>query len=192
MRRPEGVLGLPGGLVGPRETAAETATRKLREKTGVDRIYLEQLETFTAPDRDPRGWIPTIAHLALVPATIQLDDSLAQWADAYGPPELPYDHNQILATAIDRVRGKLWWSNVAVGILPESFTLAQARAVYEAIAGIAYDPSTFSRDLRGTGLIEPTGDKERRTLGRPAALYRFIDATPSWGAGRRKRLPAGG
>src|ERR1700678_4571120 len=67
--RSDGQLALPGGLVGPTESPAETAARKLREKTGSDEIYLEQLSTFAAPDRDPRGWIPTVAHLALVPPT---------------------------------------------------------------------------------------------------------------------------
>ncbi|MGO9902318.1 MAG: NrtR DNA-binding winged helix domain-containing protein [Solirubrobacteraceae bacterium] len=75
---------------------------------------------------------------------------------ATDPPALANDHAPILAAAIDRVRGKLWWSNIAVGILPAEFTLAQAREVYEAIAVTSSHPSTFARDLRATGLISQT------------------------------------
>ena len=188
VQRPDGTLGLPGGFVGPHENPAQTAARKLREKTGLDRLYLEQLATFADPGRDPRGWIPTVAHLALVPPDTQPTDPFARWATVADHPTLAFDHEAILAVALERVRGKLWWSNVAVGILPGSFTLADARGVYEAIAATAYDPATFARDLRATGLIEPTGEERRETGGRPAALYRFARQEPAWGAGRRKRI----
>lgn len=179
---------LPGGFVGPDETPEETAIRKLREKTGLEHVYLEQLATFADPDRDPRGWIPTVAHLALVPPETEPTDPSAGWIAATDPLALAYDHAHILATAIDRVRGKLWWSNIVVGILPGDFTLAQAREVYEAIAATNYDPSTFARDLRSTGLITPTGTDPAATGGRPAARHRFNQQQPSWGAGRRKRI----
>jgi 8-oxo-dGTP diphosphatase len=179
---------LPGGFVGDAEEPAQTAARKLREKTGLDRVYLEQLATFARPGRDPRGWIPTVAHLALVPPETEPSDPAARWISALDPPPLAFDHDQILAAAVERVRGKLWWSNIAVGILPREFTLAQARAVYEAIAGTGYDPSTFARDLRATGLVRPTGAQRRETGGRPAALYVFTEQQPAWGAGRRKRV----
>ena len=188
VQRPDGSSGLPGGFVSPHEDPSETAARKLREKTGLDRVYLEQLATFGRPERDPRGWIPTVAHLALVPPETRPTDPFARWVGAVEHPPLAFDHEAILAAALDRVRGKLWWSNVAVGILPDAFTLAEARGVYEAIAATAYDPATFARDLRATGLIEPTGEERRLTGGRPAALYRFARHDPAWGAGRRKRI----
>ena len=177
------------------EAPAQTAARKLHEKTGLQELYLEQLATFAAPDRDPRGWIPTVAHLALVPAGTEpagAADAGARWIDATDHPPLAFDHDLILASAIDRVRGKLWWSNIVVGILPDRFTLAQARKVYEAIADTAYDPATFARDLRATGLITPTGESHRDTGGRPAALYEFVERRPAWGAGHRKRVPTPG
>jgi 8-oxo-dGTP diphosphatase len=184
----EKLWALPGGFAGPGETPEQTAIRKLQEKTGLEHIYLEQLATFADPDRDPRGWIPTVAHLALVPTETEPTDPAADWVPATDPPALAFDHAQILATAIERVRGKLWWSNIAVGILPAEFTLAQAREVYEAIAGTAYDPSTFARDLRSTGLIIQTDTEPAATGGRPANRYRFVQQQPSWGAGRRKRI----
>jgi 8-oxo-dGTP diphosphatase len=181
------VAALPGGLVGARETALQTAHRKLGERTGLD-LYLEELQTFSDPDRDPRGWIPTVAHLALVPADTEPTDPAAVWVDAINPPRLKYDHAQILAVATARVRGKLWRSNIAFGIHPDEFTLADARRTYAAILGPIEDASSFARDLRATGLIEPTGGTRTDTGGRPATLYRFKDRhSLAWRSGRRKR-----
>jgi len=188
VERAEGGLALPGGFVGPTEAPEQTAARKLREKTGLRDLSLEQLATFGDPDRDPRGWIPTIAHLALVPPATEPLDPAAEWIRVRRHPRLAFDHDKILRTALDRIAGKLWWSNIAVGILPGDFTLAEAREVYEAIAGVTYDPGTFGRDLRATGLVEATGEVRRESRGRPAAVYRFKQRKPMWGAGRRKRV----
>lgn len=186
--RGEGALALPGGLVGADERPAETARRKLLEKTGLRRGYLEQLGAFADPGRDPRGWIPSIAYLALVPPDTEPADPDADWIPARGRRPLAYDHRAILRAAVVRVEGKLWWSNIAVGILRGPFTLSDARGVYEAIAGVRYDGATFARDLKATGLIAPTGERRGERRGRPAALYRFASAAPAWGAGHRKRL----
>jgi 8-oxo-dGTP diphosphatase len=184
-------LALPGGLVGREESPAATVKRKLTEKTGLRGLQIEQLATFADPDRDPRGWIPTVAHLALVPPETEPSDPDAAWTPITTSRAFEFDHRQILRTALDRVRGKLWWSNIAVGILPGEFTIAQARDVYEAIAQTIYDPATFSRDLRATGLITPTGNRREQTGGRPAALHAFTGQEPTWGAGRRKRVKPG-
>jgi len=194
VRRPDGTLVLPGGFVGETETPLQTIRRKLLEKTGVRQAYFEQLATFAEPDRDPRGWIPTVAHLALVPADTEPLDPAAAWHPARPAPTLGFDHGAILAAALERLEGKLWWSNVVVGIPPGAFTLSEAREAYAAIAGVDYDPATFARDLKATGLVEPTGERHAGGLGRPAALFRFVSRDPAWGAGRRKRVggPAAG
>jgi 8-oxo-dGTP diphosphatase len=188
VERPDGRRALPGGFVGNTERPDETAARKLQEKTGLAGFYLEQLATFADPDRDPRGWIPSVAYLALVPPGTEPADAGARWDPVGDRPLEAFDHGDILRAALERVRGKLWWSNIAVGILSEPFTMAEARHVYEAIAGTTYDPSTFARDLRATGLIAPAAGQHRPTRGRPAALFTFVDRQPSWGAGRRKRI----
>jgi 8-oxo-dGTP diphosphatase len=190
IERPEDTLALPGGLVAERERPDQTAARKLTENTGLTDIYLEQLATFADPGRDPRGWIPSVAHLALVPAETEPTEPTARWVAVNDHQPLAFDHDEILQLALDRVTGKLWWSNIAVGILPGPFTMAEARAVYEAIASATYDPSTFARDLRATGLITAVADDRRPTRGRPATLYAFTETHPSWGAGRRKRISA--
>jgi 8-oxo-dGTP diphosphatase len=179
----KGRWSLPGGFVGPREDPAATVVRKLEEKTGIPPIYLEQLRTYAEPGRDPRGWLPSVAYLALVPAELLLSDGArdAAWHAVDELPRLAFDHDRIVADALERVRGKLWYSNVAVGLLPAEFTIAQAREVYEQIAGIAYDPGNFSRDLRASGLIVESGRVAQRSgVGRPARLFRFVSAEPTW------------
>jgi 8-oxo-dGTP diphosphatase len=190
--RDDGARALPGGFVGTAERPRDTALRKLHDKTGLSKPYVEQLAAFADPGRDPRGWIPSIAYLALVPRDTEPTDPTARWVSARGRRTLAFDHRAILATAVERLEGKLWWSNVAVGILPAPFALSDARAVYEVIAGTRYDPPTFARDLKATGLIEPTGAQRSDGRGRPAALYRFVSQRPLWGAGRRKRVPPSG
>src|SRR6202035_3228039 len=79
---------LPGGFMSASERPEETAQRKLTEKTGVGAVYLEQLETYGDPQRDPRGWIPTVAYLALIDAAVlRADESSARWepVDALPP-----------------------------------------------------------------------------------------------------------
>lgn len=180
---------VPGGFVIPGETAEQAAARALRDKTGVDGVWLEQLGAFTDPGRDSRGWVPAIAFIALLPASVEPTDPSASWVPVDDISDMGFDHRLMLDAAIDRVRGKLWWSNIAVGVLPDTFTLPQARVVYEAFAGRSYQPGTFRRDLLATGLIEATGEKiVPPGGGRPADVYRFATAQQRWGAGRSKRV----
>jgi 8-oxo-dGTP diphosphatase len=179
---------LPGGFVGAGERPRDTALRKLHEKTGLGAPYVEQLGAFADPARDARGWIPSIAYLALVPPDTDVPDASARWIPARGDTPLAFDHAEVLAAAVERLEGKLWWSNITVGILPGPFALSDARHVYEAVAQTRYDPATFGRDLKATGLIEATGEQRTVGPGRPAAMYRFTSDRPAWGAGRRKRI----
>ena len=181
---------LPGGFVGIGERPLDTALRKLQEKTGLAAPYVEQLGAFADPARDPRGWIPSIAYLAPVPPGTLVPDASARWIAARGDTPLAFDHREVLDAAVERLEGKLWWSNITVGMLPGAFTLSDARRVYEAIAQTRYDPATFGRDLKATGLIDATGELRATGPGRPAAMYRFTSNRPEWGAGRRKRIAA--
>jgi 8-oxo-dGTP diphosphatase len=188
VRHPDGGLALPGGFVGEDERPQDTARRKLLQKTGLRQAYLEQLGAFADPGRDPRGWIPSIAYLALVPPTAEPADPGAEWIAARGRRRLAFYPRALRKAAGERVEGTVWWSNVAVGILPGPFTMSEARHVYEAIAGTRYDAATFARDLKATGLVLATGEQRAEGPGRPAALYRFGTRFPSWGAGHRKRV----
>ena len=174
---------LPGGFVGASEDPADTVVRKLEEKAGMPPIYLEQLRTYAEPRRDRRGWLPTIAYLALVPAELlpeQRPDDAA-WHHVDALPKLAFDHAEIVEDGLERIRGKLWYSNVAVGLLPPEFTLAQARRVFEQVAGMSYDPGNFARDLRASRLVTETGRlADQVGAGRPARLFRFVSDEPMW------------
>lgn len=184
-----GFWSLPGGFMSPDERPEETAQRKLTEKTGVGAVYMEQLQTYGDPQRDPRGWIPSVAYLALIDAAVlSSPHTSARWCPVAALPPLAFDHSLVIADAVDRLRGKVWWSNIAVGLLPERFTMPQARRVFESISGVVYEPSNFRRALEQSGLVRATGEMSRSGRGRPAALYEFADRRPAWSL-RRTRTP---
>ncbi|WP_296745560.1 NUDIX domain-containing protein [Mesorhizobium sp.] len=190
---------VPGGFVGIGESLDAAAVRVLRDKAGMAHSHLEQLYTFGAVDRDPRMRIVSVAYLALLteqafaaalsampalmPATIQVP-----WAgEAGGPvnvlsPEnevlaLAFDHADILAMAMLRLRGKLDYSDVAFALLPELFTLRQLQDVHEAILGTALNKPAFRRRQLDKGWLAATGAYEAGAAFRPAELYRFQHST---------------
>ena len=181
---------LPGGFMSPDERPEQTAQRKLTEKTGVGAVYLEQLQSYAQAGRDPRGWIPSITYLALIDAAVLNPDATgARWWPVDDLPPLAMDHARIVGDGVERLRGKLWYSNIAVGLLPERFTMPQARRLYEAISGVSYEASNFRRELEQSGLVRSTGERLKGVPGRPATLYEFVERQPAWST-RRSRPPA--
>ncbi len=178
-----GLFALPGGFVGHDESPAQTAERKLREKTGVGSVHLEQLRTYADPLRDPRGWLPSIAYLALVrpeelPEQGGPVEREAGWHPVDALPELALDHETIVDDGLWRLRArvaeKTWFLRVAGGLLPEAFTLGQAQRLYEALRGEAVDPANFRRDVKATALLVDTGERYSDGPGRPGRLYRRL------------------
>jgi len=184
----ESYWALPGGLLEPDETLEEAAERELREETGVTDTYMEQLATFSAVDRDPRGRVISCCYLALVDGgRVRLRPGSDAREAAWRPLEpllretaegtvLAFDHDRILAYARQRLAYKLEYQNVAWSLLPDTFTLSELRRVYEAGIGRAFEPNNFRRIALGWGVLAESG--ERPTGGRPAATYRFADTRP--------------
>src|SRR6187549_2030014 len=174
-----GMFALPGGFVGASEAPEQTAERKLREKTGVGSVHLEQLRTYADPERDPRGWLPSVAYMALVPPeTLPAggpEGRDASWHPASAPPPLAFDHARIVDDGLWRLRArvadKAWFVRVSGGLLPAEFTLASAQRLYEALRGEPVDAANFRRDVRATGLLEETGQTRRDGPGRPGHVY---------------------
>ena len=174
-----GMFALPGGFVGADESPEQTAERKLREKTGVGSVHLEQLRTYAHPARDPRGWLPSIAYMALVaPEALPTEGPPgreASWHALDALPDLALDHARIVDDAVwrlhARVADKAWFVRVAGGLLPDRFTLAQAQRLYEALRGEPVDPANFRRDIKATGLLVDTGDRRSEGPGRPGRVY---------------------
>lgn len=178
---------LPGGFIQDDEDLLDAAERELREETGVSmRAHLEQLATYGAPRRDPRGRVVTVAHLALVPrleeATAGSDAADARWLNVTqlldDSTRLAFDHRRILADGVERARAKLEYSPLGIGFCAEEFTIAELRRVYEAVWGTTLDPRNFHRKVTGTpGFVVESGATTARDGGRPAKLYRRGRAT---------------
>jgi len=173
----QGYYALPGGFVRAEEALEDAAFRELREETGTEDLYLEQLYTFGDPGRDPRGQVVTVAYYALVPADrspllAATDVASAHWFPISSLPALAFDHARILACAVTRLRNKLEYTTVGFELLPRKFTLTALQRLHEAILGKALDKRNFRRRILSLGLVMPT--KEMEATGRkPAQLYSF-------------------
>jgi 8-oxo-dGTP diphosphatase len=178
----KGMFALPGGFVGTEEAPEQTAERKLREKTGVGSVHVEQLRTYADPQRDPRGWLPSIAYMALVAPEALPEDGPAGREASWHPvdqlPPLALDHARIVDDALWRLRArvadKAWFVRVGGGLLPDRFTLRQAQELYEALRGEPVDPANFRRDVKATGLLADTGEQRSDGPGRPGHVYRRL------------------
>jgi 8-oxo-dGTP diphosphatase len=169
---------IPGGFLFKDESLEEAALRVLADKTRVRADYLEQLYTFGAPRRDPRARIITVVYYALIawknlaqPASNKVTD--LAWFPVDEIPELAFDHTEILQNAVMRLRAKAGYSNIAYGLLPETFRLSDLQQVYEIILGEALDKRNFRKRMLESGLLEETGRKEMKGAHRPAMLYQF-------------------
>lgn len=177
---------LPGGFVRVEEDLPAAAMRELAEETGVHAAagHLEQLASYGAPKRDPRGRVVTVAYLALLPdlpaPVAGTDAAGAAWRPVaeLRPSSLAFDHDRILADGVERARAKLEYTSLAAAFCPSEFTIAELRAVYEAVWRTTLDPRNFHRKATTTmGFVEPTGASTAGERGRPAQLYRRGPAT---------------
>ncbi|MEV8536932.1 NUDIX domain-containing protein [Streptomyces sp. NPDC051211] len=187
----EGAWALPGGFLLPRESAETAARRELAEETGlpdalVAALHLEQLRTYSEPDRDPRMRVVSVAFTALVPDMPEPaeagggDAAQARWAPVDEAGALAFDHAVILGDARERVRAKLEYTCLATAFCPPEFTLGELQAVYETVWSTPLDRPNFRRKVLATpGFVEPVPGAARLTGGRgkPAALYRAGPAT---------------
>ncbi len=175
-----GLWALPGGFVRPEEPLENAAIRELRESTGVDEVYLEQLYTFGQPQRDTRGRVVSVAYVALLaadrcPIKPQRLEAEVRWWPVYELPELAFDHGAMVEMSLQRVRTKLEYTTIGFQLMPEAFTMAQLQSVYEVILDRSLDKRNFQRKLSLLGLVEPTGDVRKEGRGRPAQVFRFRD-----------------
>ena len=188
-----GMWAIPGGFKRPNETLDEAARRELVEETSVDAAsLLTQFGAYGDPGRDPRMNVVTVAYLAVlrdvgavVAGTDAAEAALVPMADVLeGRPELAFDHAQIARDAIERVRVELEVSGVATAFVGSTFTLAELRAVYEAIWGVQLDAANFRRSVVSEdGWVIPTGRRAQPgpAGGRPAELYRAGSAWENGG-----------
>ena len=174
----KGQWALPGGFVEMDEPLETGALRELEEETGVKDLYVEQLYTFGAPDRDPRGRVISVAHYALVnlgnhPAQASSDADRVEWFPLEKLPELAFDHAAVIEMATARLRAKVRYEPIGFELLPEEFTLGELQSLYETVLGVPeFNKRNFRTRILKTGILEEVGRQEN-VAHRPAKLYRF-------------------
>ncbi len=179
----DGHWAIPGGFINMDESLEDAARRELEEETGVHDVYLEQLYTFGDVGRDPRTRVISVAYIALVRADVQKikvsDEStdVRWWPVGALPAQLAFDHDQVLAFAVSRLRSKLEYTTLAFQLLPELFSILELKHIYEQILGEKLDKGNFYRKIKESELLEET-THTREGRGRPTHLWRFRRARP--------------
>jgi 8-oxo-dGTP diphosphatase len=170
---------IPGGLVGGEESVDEAAIRHLYDKTGLKDVFLEQLYTFGDVNRDPFGRVVSVAYFALIQGQgVELkttsDYQEVNWFPVDEAPKLAYDHKDVLAKALERLRSKLGYTNIVCNLLPNEFTLGQMQSAYEVILDKKIDKRNFRKKILSSGIIKKAGKKTKEAY-RPAELYSFVE-----------------
>ena len=173
-----GKWALPGGFVRVDETLDDAARRALSEETGLGRVYLEQLYTYGALERDPRERVVSVAYYALVNLAdhrvkAATDAREAAWFAVSDLPALAFDHDAIAAAALERLRGKVRYRPVGFELLPPKFTLTMLQRLYEKILERELDKRNFRKKVLAMGLLEELDEVEQDVAHRAARLYRF-------------------
>ncbi len=175
---------LPGGRVRIEESLEQAARRELAARTGVRRVYLEQLYTFGSPHRDPHDRVVSVAYFALIPHGGRFQGGRRHpkyadvaWRHVTDLPPLAYDHRQVVSTALARLQAKLTYTNIVYNLLPPTFTLSELQEMYEAILGRRLDRRNFRKKILSLGLLHRAGGV-RRGPHRPAALHAFRRRRP--------------
>ena len=196
----EGAWSLPGGRILRGETLEDSILRHLETKVDVREVsHLEQLATYSDPDRAAGAWELATVYLGLVPlgveAAVPADTT---WHPVDALPGTAFDHGAIVLAGRERLRGKLSYTNAGFALAPPTFTLGELRDVYVAALGHDVSPTNLRRVLERRGAIVATGERRSsgRAGGRPAEVFRFssdrLEVTHQFAALRPpEREPAG-
>jgi 8-oxo-dGTP diphosphatase len=172
----KGMWAFPGGFLKMDETAEEGALRELKEETDLSVGYIDQFYTFTAPGRDPRERVITIAHYAIVRMQEVKggdDAARARWFAIDDIPPLAFDHDRILRKAMETLRESIHFRPIGFELLPVKFTLKQLQMLYEAILGVQFDRRNFAKKMLHYELIYQLDETTWPTPKREAFLFSF-------------------
>ena len=171
---------LPGGLVKPDEETIDSIKRILSGKANIspEKIHLEQLYTFSALDRDPRGRVVSVAHLGLVPWEHLSEDERADTKESWWVPigrakKLAYDHDSIIKIAKERLCSRVTYTTLIRALMPKEFTLTELEYMYESILGTQLDKRNFRKKIFKLDILTVLPKKRTGGKFRPAQLYRF-------------------
>ncbi len=174
----KGKWAIPGGFVENEEPLEDAVYRELKEETGVEIGYLEQLYTFGQPERDPRDRIISVAYFGLVKPnayTIAADSDAQEvaWFDINNLPNLAFDHTNILDMAIKRLRAKITYEPIGFELLDEKFPFSDLENLYTTLLGREIDRRNFRKKILGFGMLDELQEKASKGAGRPANLFQF-------------------
>jgi 8-oxo-dGTP diphosphatase len=169
---------LPGGLVLNEESLEEAVRRELQEEAGIDVNYLEQLYSFGQPDRDPRNRVISVAYFGLVrpddyQLSAQTDAEDVAWFNIKRIPRLAFDHKNIIASAIKRLRSKIVYEPIGFELLDKEFPFSDLERLYQVLLDNDLDRRNFKKRIMALGFLEEVNKTLQRKAGRPAKLYRF-------------------
>ncbi|HSJ66424.1 MAG TPA: NUDIX domain-containing protein [Anditalea sp.] len=166
---------LMGGFVQENESLEQAADRVLKQLTGLENVYLEQLQAFSEPKRDPIERVIAVAYVALIDIhkyEQQINDDFhARWYLLKELPKLIFDHAQMVETALQRLRYKAAFHPILFELLPEKFTLPQLQAMYEGLYDTKIDKRNFSRKVLSTNLLVKEKDKDKSSSKKGAYFY---------------------
>lgn len=171
----KGRWSLMGGFVNSDESVIDSARRVLRDLTGLEGTYMQQVGAFGEVHRDPGARVVSVAFLALVNFG-DIDQELirrhnAVWVDTDNLPDLGFDHPQMISQALGELRRRLLTEPVAFNLLPRTFTLTQLQELYQTILHLPLDKRNFRRRMLESGYIEPTDRIDKSTSKKGARLY---------------------
>ena len=174
----KGEWGLPGGFIFENESIDDAAQRLLKELTGLNNIFLEQVKAFGEPHRFPQRRVITIGYYALInrkeyDIKAGFTASEAEWYKINSIPNLIYDHNEILDFGVKKLQNRILTAPIGFNLLPEKFTLLELMQLYEEILGIALDKSNFRRKILKMKLLVALDEKQQDVSHRAAQLYQF-------------------
>jgi ADP-ribose pyrophosphatase YjhB (NUDIX family) len=173
----KGKWSLMGGFVQPNESSDQAANRILKNLTGIEGVYLEQLHTFTAPKRDSLERTLSIAYFSLIDIhkyEKQISDQFhAEWFPLNKTPHLIFDHGEMVKMAKEKLRYKAALHPLLFELLPRKFTLPQLQNLYESVYGTRFDKRNFSRKVLSTNLLIKQGDKDKAGSKKGAFYYKL-------------------
>lgn len=169
---------LMGGFVQPEESLDEAAARILKSLTGLQDIYLEEMQAFSRPHRDPIERVIAVTYVALIDIEKYQqqinDDFHARWFPMKELPKLIFDHQEMVEIALNKLRYKAAFHPILFELLPEKFTLPQLQTMYEGLYNTKLDKRNFTRKLLSTNLLKKEKDKDK--LGsKKGAFYYSLD-----------------
>lgn len=169
-------LSLLGDLLMPNEELDEAAYRILKQRTGMNDLYLEQVQTFGKLGRHPGGRVVTVAYYSLINIQhhqLQIHENDLDWHDIDKVKDLAFDHQEILETCYARLQKRVQEHPLGINLLPEKFSLRELQQLYEAILGIKLDRRNFRKKFFSMDFLVDIDETEQNVPHRPGKLYQF-------------------